>query len=355
VDEGARATGAEHRHSRFELAPPRRFLLPAILLLLSEHPDHGYSLVKDLASFRFGAVDRPSVYRALAHLESDGLVESWAETPKVGHERRVYGVTGKGARVLRSWMVVIKEERDRLDNVLRRYQATGTADAALAALEGGFAHSFGSWWSPLTANPAAPARTTRPEARRFAVVADAARHDLITAPRPSRGRFRVNGERSVILIDVRSSVGPLSFGAIGIRGSIEATLVDGAISFAEPPAARLEVGVDGLRSGNSLYDAELLRRIDARRFPTAMIDLRDSAPIGAHDRFRLLGELTFHGVTRPIEGTVTAACSREGEIVVTGEQAFDIRDYAVESPTVLMLRIYPDVKVHLHVEAVLER
>jgi polyisoprenoid-binding protein YceI len=131
--------------------------------------------------------------------------------------------------------------------------------------------------------------------------------------------------------------------------------VDGAISFAEPPAARLEVAVDGLRSGNTLYDAELLRRIDARRFPTAMIDLRDSAPIGTDDRFRLLGELTFHGVTRPIEGTVTAACSPQGEIVVTGEQAFDIRDYAVESPTVLMLRIYPDVKVHLHVEAVLER
>jgi len=43
-----------------------------------------------------------------------------------------------------------------------------------------------------------------------------------------------------------------------------------------------------------------------------------------------------------------------GKLVVTGEQAFDIRDFGVASPSVLMLRIYPDVKVHLHVEATLE-
>ena len=64
--------------SRFELAPPRRFLLPAVLLLLSEEPGYGYHLAKGLQGLRFGRVDRPSVYRALAQLERDGLVESWA-------------------------------------------------------------------------------------------------------------------------------------------------------------------------------------------------------------------------------------------------------------------------------------
>jgi hypothetical protein len=40
-----------------------------------------------------------------------------------------------------------------------------------------------------------------------------------------------------------------------------------------------------------------------------------------------------------------------GRLVVDGEQAFDIRDFDLDSPTVLMLRIYPDVRVRLHVEA----
>ena len=116
----------------------------------------------------------------------------------------------------------------------------------------------------------------------------------------------------------------------------------------------MEIAVDGLRSGNGLYDAELLRRIDARRFPTALLDLTDCAASGAGRRYRLTGELTFHGVTRPAQGTVQVEVDADSRLVVTGEQVFDIRDFDVPSPTVLMLRIYPDVRVHLHVEAELE-
>ena len=40
-----------------------------------------------------------------------------------------------------------------------------------------------------------------------------------------------------------------------------------------------------------------------------------------------------------------------GVLAVTGEQAVDIRDFDISSPTVLMLRIYPDVVVKLYLEA----
>jgi len=36
---------------------------------------------------------------------------------------------------------------------------------------------------------------------------------------------------------------------------------------------------------------------------------------------------------------------------VQGDHVVDIRDFDIESPTVLMLRIYPDVRVQLQVEA----
>jgi hypothetical protein len=38
-------------------------------------------------------------------------------------------------------------------------------------------------------------------------------------------------------------------------------------------------------------------------------------------------------------------------LVISGEQVFDIRDFAVPSPTMLMLRIFPDVRVRLQAEA----
>ena len=146
-------------HSRFELAPPRRFLLPALLLLLTEEPGYGYNLAKGLEELHFGRVDRPSVYRALAQLESDGLVESWAGAAKAGQARRVYGLTDRGERALRAWMGVVKQERDCLDEVLRRYVATGTIDAALAEAEGGWGTVTGQAWSPVSS-------TTRIERRR---------------------------------------------------------------------------------------------------------------------------------------------------------------------------------------------
>jgi len=72
---GADSAWPVAQQSRFELAPPRRFLLPALLLLLCEEPGYGYNLAKGLEDLRFGRVDRPSVYRALAQLERDGLVD----------------------------------------------------------------------------------------------------------------------------------------------------------------------------------------------------------------------------------------------------------------------------------------
>lgn len=136
MQEPARAPSGSPDHlARFTFAPPRHFVLPAVLLLLSEEPNYGYQLVKGLRAFRFGDVDRPAVYRALALLEKDGLVESWSAESKAGQARRVYDVTTDGRRALRIWMGVVKEERDGLDRVLRRYRATGTADALLAEAE----------------------------------------------------------------------------------------------------------------------------------------------------------------------------------------------------------------------------
>jgi PadR family transcriptional regulator PadR len=136
--------------SRFKVAPPRGFLLPAILLLLTERPGYGYSLERRLQEFKFGHVDRPAVYRALAQLERDGLVEASLPDPTARQPRRDYRVTALGERVLRVWMGVIKEEHDSLGEVLRRYHCTGTPDAVLAEVEGGWAAALGLGWSSVS-------------------------------------------------------------------------------------------------------------------------------------------------------------------------------------------------------------
>jgi DNA-binding PadR family transcriptional regulator len=356
IEQDAMAADWQSRHSRFEVAAPRHFLLPAILLLLVEEPRHGYSLAKGVQDLRVGRVDRPSVYRALAQLEADGLIGSSPPVPRAGQSRRVYCLTGVGEQVLRHWMGVIKQERDGLDRVLRRYVATGTADAVLAEVEGG--------WHTVTATPWSPvSSTSQIERGRLSLLSATGSHapdsvddDLAWVDHEpvTTSRFRVVPERSVVMINARSSVGPITFGAIGVTGAIEASVAGRLVCPVPYPTAHLEIEVDQLRSGNSLYDAELHRRIDARRHPTVSLDLRACTALGSTGRYQLVGEVTFHGVSKPLDGTVSVVMPSDHALVVRGEQVVDIRDFGVASPTVLMLRIYPDVVVGLQIEAELD-
>jgi DNA-binding PadR family transcriptional regulator len=351
MNEGTSDLGADGT-ARFELAPPRRFVLPAILLLLSEGPGYGYGLVPRLQEFHFGHVDRPAVYRALAQLERDGLVTASSENPTAGQARRVYRITGLGERVLRIWMAVIKDEHDGLGEVLRRYQATGTADAVLAEVEGGWAAALSSGWSAVSStSPGRRGLVSLPPWAESEPSPAGAVGQPVPGDRAGPRSFRLVPDRSVVLIEVRSTVGPLSFGAIGVSGWIEAAVRDGLVATDYPPSGRITVDVSGLGSGNGLYDAELLRRIDARRFPTATVDLRSCVASGLDSRYQLEGDLTFHGVTRAVSGAVEVKVVADHHLLITGEQSFDIRDFALPSPTVLMLRIYPDVRVRLQAEA----
>lgn len=158
-------------------------------------------------------------------------------------------------------------------------------------------------------------------------------------------------ERSTLAIDARSNVGPIRWEAVGLEGGFEADVGEGGIDVGQPVTARLTVAVDRLTSGNSLYDAELLRRIDARSHPLAVVELRHVDPLGGTNRFQLQGDLTFHGVSRPVTGTVAVAFPKSTVVLVYGEKVIDIRDFDISSPSVLMLKILPDVRVRLSVEA----
>jgi polyisoprenoid-binding protein YceI len=171
---------------------------------------------------------------------------------------------------------------------------------------------------------------------------------------PELTSFRVRPDQAAVMLIARSSAGPITFGTVGIEGSIEAELVDGNIVTESAPKARLEIPVGQFSSGNQFYDGELLRRIDARRFPAAVVDLRRAVPVGRTGRYHVAGDLTFHGVTQPLEGTVQISFPTPGTMLVEGRQALDMRHFGITPPGVAMLKIYPDVRVELHLEATVE-
>ena len=66
----------------------------------------------------------------------------------------------------------------------------------------------------------------------------------------------------------------------------------------------------------------------------------------ADGQYQVRGDLSFHGITRPVEGELLIKADISS-IVLEGEQTFDIRDFGVDPPKILMLKVHPDVKVRV--------
>jgi len=76
----------------------RRFLEPALLLLLHSGPNHGYGLVEGLRNLGLESypTDISAVYRILYDLEAKGLLTSGQSADEsAGPPRRVYALTAE--------------------------------------------------------------------------------------------------------------------------------------------------------------------------------------------------------------------------------------------------------------------
>ncbi len=102
---------------------PRNFVQPCLLLLLLEHPDHGYALVERLKCFQVAEGDPGTVYRTLHALEVSGAVRSAWGLSESGPARRTYHLTGTGRAQLEEWAGSITQTREALETYLTRYAA----------------------------------------------------------------------------------------------------------------------------------------------------------------------------------------------------------------------------------------
>jgi PadR family transcriptional regulator PadR len=81
-------------------ALPKKFVRPALMLLLLEQPAHGYELLERLQEFGFHRPDPGGLYRNLRALEDGGLVQSVWEQSTAGPDRRIYELTQAGREEL---------------------------------------------------------------------------------------------------------------------------------------------------------------------------------------------------------------------------------------------------------------
>ena len=163
-------------------------------------------------------------------------------------------------------------------------------------------------------------------------------------------RYRILPTRSRVWIDARSNVHPIHTEAEGLEGWLDLDITDGVLNVDQEMRGHLEFPVENLQSGNAFEDRELRRRIDSRRYPTIAGDLTAMKQASEPAQYVVNGDLTFRGVTRSYEDAMTLDVV-DGTVTLAGESVFDIRDFGMEPPRILMLKVQPEVSVRVEIVA----
>jgi len=169
-------------------------------------------------------------------------------------------------------------------------------------------------------------------------------------------RYDIVPDRSQVWIDATSNVHPIHTRTDGVEGFLEVAVEgDGELDLDVAPQGRLSLPVARLSSGNALEDRELQRRVDARRFRTIDGRLSHIKAAGGDGRYLVRGDVTFRGVTNSYEEEMTVARLDEWTLQLEGRATFDIRDFGMDPPRLLMLKVDPEVDVRVAIVARRER
>lgn len=137
-------------------------------------------------------------------------------------------------------------------------------------------------------------------------------------------------------VEARSNVHPIRLRAGRPEGHLDLA--------AAAPSGWLSLRVERLRGANPFEDAELRRLVDARHHPTieGRLSTVEAAGRGA---YRLGGEVTFRGATVAAAGDVSLEELGDGSALLHGRADFDLRDFGMQPPRALLLRVEPVVTV----------
>jgi polyisoprenoid-binding protein YceI len=165
-------------------------------------------------------------------------------------------------------------------------------------------------------------------------------------------RYTIDASASSLTYEAGSSLHVVSGIAQAFSGYIDVAWDDRGRIASEPAAAmRMEVPVTKLRSGSPTKDQEIWRLIDVGRFPLIVAELRSIEPLYGTSIYQATGNVTVAGRTRSYTSQMLVVTEDFSDVSVRGDLEIDIRDYGLEPPRMVFVRIEPIIAVHLSLVA----
>lgn len=97
---------------------------------------------------------------------------------------------------------------------------------------------------------------------------------------------------------------------------------------------KVSAAVSSFDSKNSSRDSHAMEMVEAMKYPRVEFSSEAVKPEG--DGYLVSGNLTFHGITRPVSFHVSPK-SAGGKVEIIGEFAVKLSDYKVKRPTLLFV------------------
>jgi len=104
--------------------PERSWIQFLVLRILYETPTYGYQLLDEIERRSYGChkLEPGSTYTVLRRMEDKGLLSSTWERGDSGPDRRVYIVTEKGAKALKTGPSTIVRRKKLFDDLIGFYE-----------------------------------------------------------------------------------------------------------------------------------------------------------------------------------------------------------------------------------------
>ena len=165
-------------------------------------------------------------------------------------------------------------------------------------------------------------------------------------------KYRIVPGSSRVWVDAKSSLHAIMADGDGLEGYVDIEPDgSGAVDCSRPTAGQLSFPVARLSTGKGLEDREMQRLVNTRRYPTIEGSMASMAAADGNGSYRVAGDITFRGATQRVEDQMKVDFVDDRTVRLTGQSRFDIRDYGMQPPKILMMRVEPFVDVRVEIVA----
>jgi polyisoprenoid-binding protein YceI len=166
------------------------------------------------------------------------------------------------------------------------------------------------------------------------------------APSGNEARYRVREQLANV---------SLPSDAVGRTSAISGAIVINADGSVASDQSKVSVDITGLKSDRSQRDRYLQGNVlqtskypTVEFVPTSATGLPSPLPTSGAVAFKLTGDLTVHGVTKPVTWDVTATATDGNDLAGTATTSFAFADFGLTQPRVpVVLSVEDTIKLEL--------